>query len=108
VYEQHHGSNPNDAGSRPSSDYFIYVDASRSAEGDGSWASPYRNISNALAHATDDYAIVQVADGIYTGAQNRNLAFPTNALMIMSAGGAAVCILDCGGHGYGMSFAGAL
>jgi len=50
-----------------------------------------------------DY-VVQVADGTYTGAGNKELDFGGKAITLRSENGAATCIMDCEDSGRGFTF----
>ncbi|MHC4500037.1 MAG: right-handed parallel beta-helix repeat-containing protein, partial [Planctomycetota bacterium] len=47
--------------------------------------------------AADDYDLVLVADGTYTGAGNRDLYFKLKAIAVCSENGPQNCIIDCNG-----------
>ncbi|MBN1917726.1 MAG: right-handed parallel beta-helix repeat-containing protein, partial [Verrucomicrobia bacterium] len=50
-----------------------------------------------------DYTVI-VADGIYTGAGNKDLSFGGKAITVQSENGAAACVIDCEGAGRGVTF----
>ena len=95
IYEYHRGqSNPANPASVPVAN--IYVSQT------GEHIAPYNtpenaavNIGDALNGSTDDYDIIEVADGTYTGAGNVNLIFPSHPVILRSANGAENCIIDC-------------
>jgi len=47
---------------------------------------------------------VEVADGTYVGAGNKNLTFSGKAITVRSANGAAACVIDCQNSGRAASF----
>ena len=100
-YEFVHGSNPTNPASVPAPS--LHVDASAPAGGAGSAASPLNTIQAALDEASD-LDIIQLADGTYKGAGNKDLDYAGKRVMVLSAGGAGQCIIDCQGHGRGISF----
>ena len=102
-YELTHGSNPDLDSSVPSPD--IYVDPLASAGGDGSQESPFANIAAALA-AADDFDIIHLAAGLYTGPNNRNLECASKRVMIFAPSGRDACIVDCQASGRGIRFSG--
>lgn len=65
----------------------------------GTMADPLATIGEALARsATGD--TVSLADGVYRGAGNRDLALPAHPVVVRSAGGVRDdCIVDCEGAG---------
>ncbi|RJP16025.1 MAG: right-handed parallel beta-helix repeat-containing protein [Candidatus Abyssobacteria bacterium SURF_5] len=62
----------------------------------------FPTIQAALNAVTDIYVIVR--DGIYTGAENKNLDFQGKPIKLVSENGAANCIIDCQGDGRGFYF----
>ena len=50
----------------------IYVNGSKTDDGDGSVANPYNNLKSAFTNADDDYTI-NIAPGTYTGSNNVGL-----------------------------------
>lgn len=48
--------------------------------------------------------VVLVADGVYTGPDNKNLSFNGKAITVRSESGAASCVIDCEGDGRGFVF----
>jgi len=54
----------------------------------------YRNLVDAIDAAADGDEIV-VADGLYTGRNNRDLYFNGKVIVLRSANGPANCIIDC-------------
>jgi hypothetical protein len=71
-----------------------HVDASAPLGGNGSAAFPFRTIAEGIAASLDDDTIL-VADGVYSGPQNRNLAFGGRDIVVRSANGSAACVIDC-------------
>jgi len=64
----------------------------------------YPTIQSAI-DAAADRDIVEIADGTYTGAGNRDLNFGGKAITVRSTTGEpALCIIDCEGDGRGFSF----
>ncbi len=106
VYEALRGeTDPLDADSIPVAN--IYVSLS------GLHESPYdtpetaaTNLATAIGVATNDYDLIEVADGLYEGTGNFNLTFPVNPVILRSANGAENCVIDCGNVGRGVSFGG--
>jgi hypothetical protein len=103
LYELTHGSDPASPGSVPAPD--IYVDASAAPGGSGTALAPFNTIANALAIA-DPNAIIELKDGTYRGADNRNISYGGKVVMITSAHGGERCVIDCEGEGSGFSFTG--
>jgi hypothetical protein len=58
----------------------------------------------AAIDAAGDGETVMLADGIYTGAGNRDIGFKGKAITVRGAGGAEHCIIDCEGAGRGFFF----
>lgn len=54
--------------------------------------------------AASDGDTVLVADGIYTGEDNKNINFNGKAITVQSATGSKTCIIDCEGSGRGFIF----
>lgn len=71
-----------------------HVDAAAAPGGDGSAAAPFRTLGEGIAVSLDD-DIVLVADGVYSGASNRNLSFGGRNIVVRSANGSAACVIDC-------------
>jgi hypothetical protein len=64
----------------------------------------YASIGAAIAAARDG-EVIEVADGVYAGVNNRDLDFGGKALTVRSASGdPAACIIDCEGAGRGVLF----
>jgi hypothetical protein len=63
----------------------------------------HRSIGAAIATAQPGDTIV-VADGLYTGPENRDLSFGGKDLVVRSANGPLKCIIDCQGQGRGFIF----
>ena len=101
LYELTHDSDPASPGSIPACD--IYVDASAAPGGSGTALAPFSNIADALATAPRN-AIIELKDGTYRGARNRDLGYGGKAVMITSANGGDQCVIDCEGEGSGFSF----
>lgn len=71
-----------------------HVDAAAPPGGNGSAAAPFRTLGEGIAVSLDD-DIVLVADGVYSGAANRNLSFGGRNIVVRSANGSAACVIDC-------------
>ena len=100
IYEYEYSSDPANSASVPQSNAFIFVSLSGShIPPFTNWATASTNIQAAIDQATNDYDIVFVADGIYTGACNRNLNFYDRKIMLMSANGSDNCVIDCQTNG---------
>ena len=63
----------------------------------------YTTIQAAI-DAAQDYDVVLVADGVYTGEGNRQLTCRGKAITVRSAGGPEHCIIDCAREGNGFYF----
>ena len=61
-------------------------------------------ILQAALDAAGQYEIIEVADGVYGGEGNRDLSFLGKRLVLLSASGAAGCIINCDGGGRGFDF----
>ncbi|MBT3294608.1 MAG: hypothetical protein HN919_17205 [Verrucomicrobia bacterium] len=100
-YEFEHDTVPTNTASRPATT--IYVDVSAPGPGDGSQASPYPAIQTGLNAVTEPYSIVEVADGVYTGALNRDVMLPDVPVLLMSSSSPGSCIVDCQGQDRAMT-----
>ncbi len=81
-----------------------YVDgANCPGPGTGSQADPFCTIQAGMVGAMIGDTVI-VADGIYTGAGNKDLDFGGKAITLRSANGAGSCIIDCEDDGRGFSF----
>ncbi|MHC4589364.1 MAG: right-handed parallel beta-helix repeat-containing protein [Planctomycetota bacterium] len=65
---------------------------------------PKRTIQTGI-DATVSGDEVVVADGVYTGAGNKNLDFGGRLITLRSAGGPGACVIDCAGSGRGIILA---
>ncbi|HVP13683.1 MAG TPA: hypothetical protein VMV94_21085, partial [Phycisphaerae bacterium] len=85
-----------------------YVDlANCPGPGSGTEADPFCTIQAAIDAAAGDASPADeiiVADGVYTGAGNKDLDFGGKTLKLRSANGPASCIIDCEGEGRGFYF----
>lgn len=80
-----------------------WVDANAPAGGNGSAANPFNAIAPALQVSVNGDRVL-IKDGVYVGAQNRNLNFGGRSIVVRSQNGPTNCILDCQGQGYGFRF----
>ncbi|MHC4501237.1 MAG: choice-of-anchor Q domain-containing protein, partial [Planctomycetota bacterium] len=75
----------------------------------GYYSCILRVVIQAAIDAADDYDMVLVADGIYTGDGNRDIDFGGKAITVKSENGLENCIIDCNAseeeHHRGFSFA---
>lgn len=101
LYEFYHKTDPRSPASVPP--IGIYVDAGAWAGGTGAAAWPFQNIRDAL-DAAGAYTVIRVAPGVYQGARNRNLDTRGKPVLLMSAAGAATCVLDAQGAGRVFAF----
>lgn len=76
-------------------DYFgpLYVDSNAAANGNGSPSAPFQNLAQAFNAALDGDTIV-LRDGLYTGAENRDLHDADRDLTIESEFGPSNCTID--------------
>jgi PKD repeat protein len=76
----------------------IYVDGVDGDDGKSGldWANAVKTIQTGLDKASSGWMVL-VADGTYTGADNRNLDFAGKAIHLKSSSGAEHCHIDCGG-----------
>jgi len=70
-----------------------YVDANAGPGGNGSIGAPFQTLSPAFTRAISGDT-VQLANGVYQGAENRDLDF-TGRNFIVQGSSAANCIIDC-------------
>jgi subtilisin family serine protease len=63
----------------------------------------YLTIQKAINHASDGDTI-WVADGRYTGTENKNIDFKGKAITVKSENGPENCIIDCQNQGFGFYF----
>ena len=66
--------------------------------------SEYPTIGAAMDSATVAGDVVLVADGVYTGVDNKNLDFRGRAITVRSENGPWNCIIDCAGGGRAFNF----
>lgn len=89
VYEAKRGSDPTSSNSIPIPTFVV-------ANGD--------SIQAMINSVTQDYAVVQVNVGTFTGSGNRNLDFGGRNLMLVSESGPENTIIDCQQQGRGLIF----
>lgn len=80
-----------------------YVDAAAAPGGNGSAATPFRSIAQGLVAALPSQTIL-VADGVYTGAANRELDYGGKDVVVRSMNGPAACVIDCEHSGRAFHF----
>ena len=80
-----------------------YVDDGAPPGGNGSQASPFRTLGQAFASAASGH-VIRVADGVYTGPENRELDFAGRALVVESENGPAACLIDLQRQGRAFRF----
>ncbi|MEO2093817.1 MAG: right-handed parallel beta-helix repeat-containing protein [bacterium] len=71
----------------------LHVDAGAAPGGDGSAGAPLDNLADAFSLALDDWRI-EVAGGVYSGAQNRELDFAGRDLEVYCPAGSGACTID--------------
>ncbi len=103
VYEYQH-TIPFSASSVPSPTRYVSLSGTHTAPFTNR-ATAATNIQAALAGA-NAYDIIQLADGIYMGPENRNLNISGKPLLLLSENGPTDCILDCESEGRGFSIIG--
>ena len=82
----------------------IYVSTISDPNEDGSQAHPFDTILEGIT-AADTGDIVEIADGTYTGADNKNLDFDGKEITVRSASGDPTqCVIDCENDGRGFYF----
>jgi hypothetical protein len=104
IYDYIYGINPTNAAAKPSGTRFVST-TGLNIFPYTNWATAATSINAALAAATNDYEIVMVADGVYSGDTNNNIWFPPYPVMLTSTGNPANCIIDGGGTNWGFTFA---
>jgi len=84
----------------------IYVDGANGDDANNglSWATAKKTIQAGLDAAGNSGWTVLVANGTYTGTDNKDLDFAGKAIHLNSVGGAANCIIDCEYSGRGFYF----
>ncbi|MCC6407106.1 MAG: hypothetical protein IT453_08065 [Planctomycetes bacterium] len=70
-----------------------FVDAAAPPGGDGSAAHPFTSLAKGVTSAQDGDQVL-VADGVYSGAANRNVDFGGKTIRVRSVNGPAACIVD--------------
>jgi predicted outer membrane repeat protein len=103
VYECRHGTGLFESNSVPSPDRYVSLAGQHIVPFTNS-ATAAVNIQVVLATAAP-YDIIRVADGTYTGAENRNLNFMGKPLILLSENGPANCILNGENQGRGLYIA---
>ncbi len=71
-----------------------HVDAGAPAGGNGSASAPFQTLAEAFAIALPGDTVL-VADGVYSGPQNRGLDFAGRDFTVASVNGPAACVIDC-------------
>lgn len=82
VYEAKHGSDPASSNSIPLPTHVV--------------TNGMSTIQAMINSVTQDYAVVQVKAGTYTGAGNRDIAFGGKKLMLVGDGATTNTVIDCG------------
>lgn len=82
-----------------------WVDASAPPGGNGSLAAPFQTIRAGVLAAIDGDEVV-VRDGLYVGPDNRGIFFDGRAIVVRSQNGAAGCVVDLQGAGWGFDLNG--
>jgi predicted outer membrane repeat protein len=103
IYKYLYGVDPMDASAKPAGTRFVSTSGS-SIFPYTNWATAASSIKAALAAATNNYEIVMVADGTYTGYTNGYVSFPTFPVMLTSTGSPENCIIDGCGTNSGFDF----
>jgi hypothetical protein len=70
-----------------------HVDDDAPPGGNGSSGAPFQTLAQAFEVAVSTH-VIELADGTYTGAQNRDLDFAGRDLTVRSANGAGSCVID--------------
>ncbi len=103
LYEYVYDSDPTDDSSVPPTTRYVSQA--------GSHILPFTNLTTAATNiqaaldvATNDYEIIEVADGVYTGEGNNDLDFKGKKLMLRSANGPTNCVIDGGSSNRGLVF----
>ena len=73
-----------------------HVDPAAAPGGDGSALAPFRTIAQAASAALGGHEL-RLADGLYVGAENRDVDFAGRDLVVRSANGPAACVIDLQG-----------
>ncbi len=82
---------------------YIHVDAGSIGAEKGTVDAPFKTIQAAI-NAAKDGDVVIVADGTYTGTDDKNLDFEGKAIIVRSENGPENCIIDCENDGRGFYF----
>ena len=93
LYEYAWGTDPRNDESVPTPTGYVSLSGSHTPPF-SSWETAATNIQSALDAATNDYDIIMLADGVYTGTGNTELDFRGKKLMLRSVGGPSACIVD--------------
>jgi hypothetical protein len=75
-----------------------HVDAGAAPGGNGTPGMPYRSIGEALAVTVSGDRVL-VRDGVYTGADNRDMDLAGRDVLVESVNGPAACVIDCENQG---------
>lgn len=76
----------------------VHVDPAAAQGGDGSPASPFRTLQEAV-NATISGGEIVLSDGVYSTPADRQIELETRAVTIRSSGGPGVCTIDIQGDG---------
>lgn len=82
----------------------FFVDPAAAPGGNGSASAPFRSLAESFVVATSGDTIL-LADGVYSGPENRDLSFDGRDMTVRSQHGPTACIVDCGQVGRAFSFA---
>jgi hypothetical protein len=75
-----------------------HVDAGAAPGGNGTPGLPFRSIGAALAVTVSGDRVL-VRDGVYTGADNRDMDLAGRDVVVESVNGPAACVIDCENQG---------
>lgn len=91
IYEYQHSSDPTAATNFPAPTIVVTNGSTNT-------------IQAAIDASSNDYDIVLVSTGLFTGAGNRDLSFGGKKITLISHAGATSTVIDCEGQGRGLSF----